>query len=393
MSNQIAVALNNALAFRQTEQQVQQQVQINELNRTLLNSASLADLYYNLTTSLGSVIEYDYLSLTLVHGDSQNLHEYRLNANANPVISEGPLRSKSNSLSGRAFERHQLFVSRTLEQEQPSLEDLADWRREGFQTAMSLPLLVGSHALGTLNVASRKPDAFLMSKSRQYEQIANQVAVALENVRLAEAQQRTLHDMEALARQLTGQAWEKQMQRLPEQARNKQYLRSGVPANLPAILLEAERAGEMQQPVVWTEAAEQTASTQPQATLTAPITLRGEVLGALQVGETSQARKWSEEDIIFMQAVADQVALALDNARLIEETERRAERERLVAEVSSRMFASNDLESIIQIAGQELGRVLRVDRAAIKINPNLAAALQAEPAPSGGNGLSAARPA
>src|SRR5512143_2879952 len=98
-----------------------------------------------------------------------------------------------------------------------------------------------------------------------------------------------------------------------------------------------------------------------------PIVLRGEVLGGLQVGEAQHAREWTAEDLTFMQAVADQVALALDKARLIEETQQRAERERLVAEVSSRMFAANDLESIIQIAGEELGRVLRVDRAAIKL--------------------------
>jgi hypothetical protein len=57
------------------------------------------------------------------------------------------------------------------------------------------------------------------------------------------------------------------------------------------------------------------------------------------------------------------------------------------------MFAANDLESIIQIAGQELGRVLRVDRAEIRIDPNLAAASLSEVAQSGGNVQSAIRQA
>ena len=104
-----------------------------------------------------------------------------------------------------------------------------------------------------------------------------------------------------------------------------------------------------------------------------PIVLRGEVLGGLQVSEAHQAREWTEDDLTFMQAVADQVALALDNARLIEETQRRAERERLVADISSRMFAANDLETIVQIAGEELGRILQVKQTTVKVRSELAA--------------------
>jgi GAF domain-containing protein len=113
-----------------------------------------------------------------------------------------------------------------------------------------------------------------------------------------------------------------------------------------------------------------------QAALAVPVVLRGEVLGALQVGEMSAARGWTEDDLTFMQAVADQVALALDNARLIEETERRADRGRLVAEISSRMFAANDLETIVKIAGEELGRVLRVKQTTIKVRSELTEAAQ-----------------
>jgi signal transduction protein with GAF and PtsI domain len=109
-----------------------------------------------------------------------------------------------------------------------------------------------------------------------------------------------------------------------------------------------------------------------QAALAVPIELRGEVLGGLQVGDTRQSREWTEDDVTFMQAVADQVALALDNARLIEETQRRAERERLVADISGRMFAANDLETIVQIAGEELGRILQVRQTTVKIRSELA---------------------
>ena len=65
-----------------------------------------------------------------------------------------------------------------------------------------------------------------------------------------------------------------------------------------------------------------------------------------------------------------------DNARLLEETEQRAERERLVADISSRMFAANELETIVQIASEELGRILQVKQTTVKVRTEAAASLQ-----------------
>ena len=72
------------------------------------------------------------------------------------------------------------------------------------------------------------------------------------------------------------------------------------------------------------------------------------------------------------QAVANEVSIAVENARLIEETEKRAQRERLVSDISSRMFAANDLETIVQIAGEELSRILRVNRTEVTVGPAFA---------------------
>jgi GAF domain-containing protein len=219
---------------------------------------------------------------------------------------------------------------------------------------LSLPLIIGERVLGTLNFASVSPQAYSLENAPQLEQIAGQVAVALENQRLAQAQQKSLQEMEALTRQLTGQAWAKRRQR--QATESVQYARSGIDTDLPASTPEIEAAIEIQQPIVRSDLDNSDNHSLYQAALAVPIVLRGEVLGGLQVSEAGQAREWTEDDLTFLQAVADQVALALDNARLIEEAERRAERERLVADISTRMFAANDLESILQIAGDELGR-------------------------------------
>jgi GAF domain-containing protein len=225
--------------------------------------------------------------------------------------------------------------------------------------------------LGTLNFASRKPAAYSLSASTQLDQLAGQVAVALENQRLVEAQQTSLRELEVLTRQLSGQAWAKRRQRVAVES--AKYARSGIDTDRPAPAFEIEAAMMHGAPVVRSETVDPSTSSSYQAALAVPIILRGEVLGGLQVSEASQAREWTEDDVTFMQAVADQVALALDNARLIEEAEQRAERERLVADISGRMFAANDLETIVQIASEELGRALQVKQTTVKVRSELAA--------------------
>jgi GAF domain-containing protein len=276
----------------------------------------------------------------------------------------------TSTLSGRAYTTRQPVVSAQLAQE-TALDDAAQWERTGFQSALCLPLIVGERVLGTLNFASRKPETYSLSVSTQLDQLAGQVAVALENQRLVEAQQTSLRELKVLTRQLSGQAWAKRRQRVAvESAR---YARSGINSDPLTPAVEIEAAMARGAPVVRSDMGDPNTSLPYQATLAVPIILRGEVLGGLQVSEASQAREWTEDDLTFMQAVADQVALALDNARLIEEAERRAERERLVADISGRMFAANDLETIVQIASEELGRVLQVKQTTVKVRSELAA--------------------
>jgi GAF domain-containing protein len=395
MADQIAIALNNAEQFKQAERQATLQASLNAFNRGLFGAESATDLYRIMATELSSIVPHDYLSLTLAQSAGGALREYVLHADAEPVITEGSICSPDNSLSGRAFATRHPAFSRHLA-EDADLDDAAQLLNVGFQSALSLPLNVGDRILGTLNFASRQIGAFTQERSARFEQLAGPVAAALQTQRLAEAQQRSLREMEALTRQLTEQTWAKRRLGLGHtagQVETRQYAQSGIDSEHPIRLPEIEAAIAQQAPVAWSQADNPANPSPYPASLAAPIMLRGAVLGALQVGETNRAREWSQDDITFIQAVADQVALALDNARLIEATERRAERERLVAEVSSRMFASNDLESIIQIAGQELGRVLRVDRAEIRIDPNLAAMPLSEVAQSGGNDPSAIRQA
>ena len=56
--------------------------------------------------------------------------------------------------------------------------------------------------------------------------------------------------------------------------------------------------------------------------------------------------------------ISDRLALALDNARLLQESQRRATKEAKISEVTAKIGASINIRNVLQTAVQELGRAL-----------------------------------
>ena len=102
--------------------------------------------------------------------------------------------------------------------------------------------------------------------------------------------------------------------------------------------------------------------------LALPIRVRDQTIGVLDFYD--EERIWTEEDKALVQALADQLALALENARLFEQTQRRASREQLTSQIVGKIRAAGDVHSILETAAGELARALGVSRAAVRLgNP------------------------
>ncbi len=78
-----------------------------------------------------------------------------------------------------------------------------------------------------------------------------------------------------------------------------------------------------------------------------------------------RAGTWSADEINIAQAVTERLGLALDNARLFEETSTRASRERLVSDITTRIRGTNDPQEMIKTAVEELQRALGATRVEI----------------------------
>jgi GAF domain-containing protein len=215
------------------------------------------------------------------------------------------------------------------------------------KSEVALPLRSAGNVIGVLDVQSLEEDAFSPDDLRILAVLADHVSLAFENARLFEATRRSLSEAETLYRQYVREAWR------------------GTPRDQQVVGYRSTPAGSFPLAEVDLKAAPSSSAndgeTPATAALTIPIQLRGETIGELQI-RGNEASPWTPEQIDLAHAVAERVALSAENARLFEETGRRAERERLVTEITSKIRRSNDPREMMQTALEELRSALGATR-------------------------------
>jgi GAF domain-containing protein/HAMP domain-containing protein len=227
---------------------------------------------------------------------------------------------------------------------------------------VALPLQVGGRVFGALDVQSTEEGAFSEEDVAILSTLADQVVIAIENARLFAQTQAALQEAEDTAKRYLRQEWERLTSTL--QTTSHEYRISGVPSVGNASLPEIEQAIRQGEAVV----AKGDGVSSVRTALAVPIKLRDQVVGVIDLHETDAERNWTEDDIAILTAVADQAGLALENVRLIEETERFAQRERTINEINSRVRQTIDLDAILKTAVNELGQSLKAARVVARVS-------------------------
>jgi GAF domain-containing protein/DNA-binding response OmpR family regulator len=162
---------------------------------------------------------------------------------------------------------------------------------------LGLPLVVNQRVIGALDIQSRTANAFNPDDLPTFTLLADQLAIAVNTARLIDETRQQVQQMEALNRQYTRKSWE-EAEELGISDRAYRYDLSNVertPLTTPA-------------------------ADQGNGGLALPISLRGEVIGMLSAA-ANEGQFFTEGDEVILRAVADRVALAIENARLFQETQ------------------------------------------------------------------------
>ncbi len=235
------------------------------------------------------------------------------------------------------------------------------------RSELALPLRSRGRIIGAMTVQSVEEAAFDEEYIAVLQTTADQVAVAIDNAMLFAQTQAALEEVEAAHQRYLGRAWAEYASARPVSG----YEQTGAEM-MPLgdeMLPEARRVVAERRPLVRSsddgDGGEEGMA--GESALVVPILLRGQPIGVLGFREAAGERHWSDDDIALAEAFAEQLALAADNLRLLDDSQRRAARERLTSEIAGQVRASLDPDTILKTTVRELSRAMGAEMASIEI--------------------------
>src|SRR6266446_2826503 len=189
VASQVAVAVDNALNF-ETSQAYQKQLSLErdrlqvllEVNNVLVTSRELPEVFRGIVSTLKRVIHHDYTSLALLDPVSGLLKIHALDFPGHPGLFQQEITiSRDGSPAGTAITTGQTLLARGAELDRYTSEIILTLRKEGLQSVCCVPLITQGRTFGSLNLASRRLDAFPPQDVELLQQVAAQIAIAVEN--------------------------------------------------------------------------------------------------------------------------------------------------------------------------------------------------------------------
>jgi GAF domain-containing protein len=218
---------------------------------------------------------------------------------------------------------------------------------------MALPLFVRGDVIGALDVQSTERNAFTSSDIFNLSILADQISIAIDNARLIEETQRSLAESQSIFREYLAEAWQSKT------ASNV----IGYYQTVTGGSVITKNAPNQVDPAV-----------EDKNTLSIPIDLRGQTIGALNILLGKNKEGLTADQISIVRSIVERLGLALENARLFEETSSRASRERLVTDITTKIRATNNPQEMIKTAMEELKRALGASR--VEVVPKKSSSLQ-----------------
>ena len=229
------------------------------------------------------------------------------------------------------------MVGTAIRELSPRIAQIASEEKQRFENPLlpytrseiALPLMVGDRVLGALNVQATRESDFGPQVIETMQNMAGQVAIALENARLFQEAQQIIKEMRAVQQQYLLEGW----QGLSEESEKLEY-----------------RIGDEQDDNA--------------RKLDVSISLRDQTLGQITLESQTD---WTPEQHSLVDAIATQAAIALENARLVSDSRHIAIRERMAAEINSKIWSSATIDGVLQTVVKELGRRLDASSATIEL--------------------------
>jgi len=334
----VTVQFNRMVARLETlqgslEQQVvertKQLAATNEVGRVASSSLDPDQLLAKVIPLIPEQFGYYFAAIYLIDPSGKWAELKEATGDAGRVLKQNHHRLE---ISGRSM------VGAAIREQAPRIAQIASEEKQRFENPLlpytrseiALPLMVGDRILGALNAQSTREADFGPQVIETLQNMAGQVAIALENARLFQEAQQIIKEMRAVQQQYLLEGW----RGLSEENEKLEY----------SIGDEDDDNSRK---------------------LEVPIILRDQILGQIRLEGQAE---WTSGQQSLVDAIATQAAIALENARLVTESRHIALRERMAAEINSKIWASATIDGVLQTVVKELGRRLDASSATIELS-------------------------
>jgi PAS domain S-box-containing protein len=410
-ANQAAVAIENTRLFEESQRQTRELAGLYNTAIAVTGVLEPQALLERLYEQVQALLAPDTIMVIFYHADSEEL-EIGLTMELGKPLDYLPVGWRTTLTNGGLtawlIRNQQPLLVRDMERD--PLPALPRHGKRAARSWLGVPLLAGGRVTGVVSVQSFVPNAFNESDQRLLEAMSSQVAIALENARLfqAEAQRRreaeTLNELAAYLgstlnlQEVLARAVEAVRRHLPDVQNcsisllegNGRYLRTRVnwfdmPGhngsmfdNLIAVdsTISSKEALITRRPVIINDYAalelEQERSRLLQAEglralLYVPIIVHGEPVGLLHVNVWDRPRYFLPEEVALCQGVVNQTAIAIENAQLFEAERRQLHLSQTLQQVGALLTTSLTLEEVFEQIFTLLAQVITYDRVSVHL--------------------------
>ena len=209
------------------------------------------------------------------------------------------------------------------------------------RSRLVLPLTVRGVLIGILDIHSDQPNTISLDDREVLQTLADLIAISFDNVRLIEETRALLSQLNAGAAVQAQNIWSKFTSR---QKIAYHYTPAGVRPVFDQDINKQEVEG-----------------------IRIPIVLQGQEIGRIKLKRKGQTSPWSERERDLVEKIATQAALALENSRLVDEAQKNALRNQKIANFSTFVRETLDVESVVRSAATELRKVFELKEAEVLI--------------------------
>ncbi|MBN1265869.1 MAG: GAF domain-containing protein [Anaerolineales bacterium] len=341
MADQLSGAIENTKLIQDQTQLAEHRRQVLEVYQKLSNEQNFENLTRAIPRIVQETLGYQRVTLALNQFDQLVLNSsYPEPTDDNTYIfgsspamigfldqclrTRAPIFLSSDDMAGY------LIKPSTKQQKSSSapsdgfLSDALSEQRSAQQlpSLLSFPLQSGGKVLGVLAIEREESTAPNPEEADIFELLAGQISAILQNALLLEETQESLNQVQVLYRQQTREAWADLL---------------GSRAQTPNMASYQPDPGQ---------------SLDENAKMfSSPLQLRGETIGSLLLGN-KKGDSWDSDDIDLIESIADEIAGAVEQQRLLVEIHRRAAELQIAAEIARDATGLLDLNTLMQRAVQ-----------------------------------------